>query len=75
MKLPDKPFLTRPGAADYLRERRGIVRAPSTLAKLACIGGGPPFHRVGKAALYTEDDLDAWAASLLRDPPGGSRAA
>lgn len=65
---PDKPLHPRPAASDYLRARWGIVRAPSTLAKLACIGGGPRFRRAGKAALYAEADLDEWASSILRDP-------
>ena len=75
MKVPEKPFRTRAGASEYLRERWGIIRAPSTLTKLACVGGGPQYRRAGQAALYDEADLDAWAAALLAKPPGGSRAA
>ena len=61
-------FLRRKAASDYLRETHGLERAPSTLAKLAVIGGGPIFRRAGRIPLYTTDDLDAWAESLLGPP-------
>ena len=61
-------FLRRTAASDYLRETHGLERAPSTLAKLAVIGGGPIFRRAGRIPLYTTDDLDAWAESLLGPP-------
>jgi len=35
--------------------------APATLAKLACIGGGPNFESFGRKPLYREADLLAWA--------------
>ena len=40
-------LLRRKAASDYLRETHGLERAPSTLAKLAVIGGGPTFRRAG----------------------------
>jgi hypothetical protein len=52
----------------YLRETHGLERAPSTLAKLAVIGGGPIFRRAGRVPLYSPEDLDAWAESLLSPP-------
>jgi len=61
-------FLRRKAASDYLRETHGLERAPSTLAKLAVIGGGPIFRRAGRIPLYTTDDLDNWAISLLSAP-------
>jgi hypothetical protein len=60
--------LRRKGASQYLEEKHGIVRAPSTLAKLAVIGGGPPFRRDGRIPLYSTDDLDKWARSRLSAP-------
>ena len=36
-----------------------------TLAKLACIGGGPCFHKFGKLPKYTIFDLDTWVDSRL----------
>jgi hypothetical protein len=61
-------LLRRKGASEYLRETHGLERAPSTLAKLAVIGGGPIFRRAGRVPLYSPEDLDAWAESLLSPP-------
>jgi hypothetical protein len=61
-------FLRRKAASQYLRETHGLERAPSTLAKLAVIGGGPIFRRAGRIPLYSPDDLDCWAESLLSAP-------
>jgi hypothetical protein len=61
-------LLRRKAASDYLREAHGLERAPSTLAKLAVIGGGPIFRRAGRIPLYSPEDLDAWAESLLSAP-------
>jgi hypothetical protein len=57
--------LCRSEAADYLFEQHGIRRTVGTLAKLAVIGGGPRFRVAGRIPLYTTDDLDAWAESIL----------
>jgi hypothetical protein len=60
--------LRRAGASAYLRDTHGIERAPSTLAKLAVMGGGPPFRKAGRVPLYAPLDLDAWAASITSAP-------
>jgi hypothetical protein len=52
--------LGRREAAQFLTER-GYRTAPATLAKLACIGGGPLFESFGRRPLYREQDLLAWA--------------
>ena len=57
--------LRRADAARYLRETHGIPCAPATLAKYACLGGGPPFRKAGKFPIYSRDDLDAWAQQRL----------
>jgi len=57
--------LRRTEASEYLLERWGIRRAPSTLAKLAVIGGGPAFQSANRTPLYLPDELDRWAESLL----------
>jgi hypothetical protein len=62
------PRLRRRAASVYLLETHGIERAPGTLAKLATIGGGPVFQRVGRVPLYSPSDLDDWALSLLSGP-------
>ena len=61
-------FLRRKAASGYLHEVHGLDRAPGTLAKLAVIGGGPVFRRVGRVPLYSTDDLDKWVASKLSPP-------
>jgi hypothetical protein len=64
---PRRPLLRRTAASRYLLEEWGIERKPSTLAKLAVIGGGPPFYKAGRIPLHDPDDLDEWAAELLGD--------
>jgi hypothetical protein len=58
-------FMRRKPASRYLSAVWGIDRAPSTLAKLACIGGGPRFVKAGRIPLYKPEDLDAWARNLV----------
>ena len=37
----------------------------STLDKLRCFGGGPRYFKVGRAVVYSTDDLDAWMSSKI----------
>jgi hypothetical protein len=60
--------LRRTEASQFLKERWGIDRAPSTLAKLATIGGGPKFERANRIPLYAPKFLDEWARSILSPP-------
>lgn len=60
-------FLRRNQAAAYLQERYGAYTT-ETLAKLACVGGGPRFRKLGPYPVYTPADLDAWAASRMSKP-------
>jgi hypothetical protein len=55
-------------AAKYVRDTWGVPCAEKTLAKLAVIGGGPPFRRYGRAPLYEPDQLDSWVRSKLSPP-------
>jgi hypothetical protein len=57
--------MRRAEAARYIRENHGIPCAPATLAKYACVGGGPAFRKAGKFPIYSRDDLDAWAQQRL----------
>jgi hypothetical protein len=66
--MSTRKLLRRKAASQYLHEAHGLERAPSTLAKLAVIGGGPIFRRIGRVPLYTTDDLDKWVASKLSTP-------
>jgi hypothetical protein len=59
--------LSRKDAAQFLTDR-GYRTAHATLAKLACIGGGPTFASFGRRPLYREADLLAWAQSRTTGP-------
>jgi hypothetical protein len=61
-------MLRRTEAADYVQERWGYPLSPRTLAKLACIGGGPTFRRASRFPLYDKGDLDAWIRAKLTRP-------
>jgi len=61
-------FLRRKAASAYLHKTYGLERAPSTLAKLAVIGGGPAFRRMNRVPFYSINDLDDWVASKLSKP-------
>jgi hypothetical protein len=52
--------LGRKDAAQFLTDQ-GYKTAHATLAKLACVGGGPPFESFGRRPLYRQADLLAWA--------------
>jgi hypothetical protein len=58
----------RVSAAKYVREQHGQPCSPAWLAKLAVVGGGPPFRKAGRTPLYAEEDLDEWALSRLSAP-------
>jgi hypothetical protein len=58
-------MLRRTEAADYVQERWGYPLSPRTLAKLACVGGGPTFRRASRFPLYERSDLDEWVRSKL----------
>ena len=38
----------------------------SQMNKLRCLGGGPPFYKLGSSVFYREDDIDAWLAERRR---------
>jgi hypothetical protein len=61
-------LLRRKEAARYLEQTWGVIRAPSTLAKLAVVGGGPSFRRFNRVPYYDPQDLDTWVASVLSEP-------
>ncbi|WP_206675173.1 DNA-binding protein [Alteripontixanthobacter muriae] len=62
MNYPE--YLRRDQAAAYLQQRVGAYTS-ETLAKLACVGGGPKFRRIGRIPLYTVVDLEDWISSRL----------
>ena len=59
-------YLSRREAAEYLTEKRGLSYSHNTLTKIASTGGGPRYARWGNRAVYTQADLDSWAAVKLK---------
>jgi len=63
----EKQYLTRRQAAEYLTSK-GFPVSWKYFQKLATVGGGPIYQRFGNHALYTPENLDAWAAARLSEP-------
>jgi hypothetical protein len=62
-----KLYLDRQEAAAYLTAR-GQKTSKLFLQKLATVGGGPLYQLYGNRALYTPENLDAWADGRLSSP-------
>ena len=64
--MPDVRRCTLPDIdKDYINtEQAGyhLDLSPRTLEKYRTLGGGPRFHKFGRAVRYALADLDAWAA-------------
>lgn len=60
-------YLERTEAAKYLTAR-GLRVSKNTLQKWATVGGGPTYQRFGLRAVYTRQNLDAWADAKLSAP-------
>jgi hypothetical protein len=67
MSVENERRFDRKQAAAFLTEC-GYRTAPATLAKLACLGGGPIFESFGRRPLYREPDLIAWALARTTGP-------
>ncbi len=52
-------------ASEYLLLVHGLSYRPGTLAKMACNGTGPRFHRAVRTPLYPRTELDRWAEERL----------
>ena len=59
--------MRRRDASAYLFQLYGISLAPTTLAKLAVLGGGPRYRLDGRFPLYDVAELDAFATARLGD--------
>ena len=60
-----KEYLTRGQASEYCL-RKGLPVSPKTLAKYACVGGGPKFRKFGTMrVIYKVEDLDEWIERRL----------
>ena len=63
------PRFSRAHASEYLSEEHGVKRTPGTLAKLAVVGGGPLFRKIGtRQVSYDRPDLDDWVLQLIGKP-------
>ena len=46
--------------------KQGLPVSPKTLAKYACVGGGPKFRKFGTMrVIYKVEDLDEWIERRL----------
>lgn len=57
--------MRRKMASEYLFEEHGVSLSPATLAKLAVLGGSPPFFKDGPFPIYDREHLDAFAITRL----------
>lgn len=57
--------MRRHDASAYLLDEHGVRLSTATLAKLAVVGGGPPFRLDGRFPLYDRADLDDFATKRL----------
>jgi len=65
--MSDARYFRRRKAGEYLKNHYGFG-SPNTLAKLACLGGGPEFCKVGPLVLYEPAKLDEWALAKITAP-------
>jgi hypothetical protein len=61
-------YLRRAEAAEYVLERWGAPCSAKWLAKLAVVGGGPQFRKIGRFPVYSRADLDAWIEARITAP-------
>lgn len=59
-------LLTRVEAAQYITDKFNVPCNHRQLEVLAHRRKGPTYTRFGKAALYTKEDLDAWASTAIK---------
>jgi hypothetical protein len=65
--VPTSALIRRNECARILTSA-GFPISPKTLATMASRGGGPPYHKFGRAVLYRWSDALAWAQSRLSPP-------
>ena len=58
--VPTTLLLRRADCARILTSA-GFPISPKTLATMASRGGGPPYHKFGRAVLYRWSEALAWA--------------
>lgn len=60
-------LLTRQQAAEFLTAN-GFPTSKATLAKRACLGGGPTYQDYNGKSMYSPENLLKWAESRLSAP-------
>jgi hypothetical protein len=60
-------FLRRKEAAAYLQETYRFC-SRKTLDKIASVGGGPAFRKIGRIVVYEKGELDRWATEKMGEP-------
>ena len=65
---PSPVYLRREQAAAYVRQHWGAPCSARWLAKLAVVGGGPTFRKIGRFPVYTMIDLDVWTEGRTGKP-------
>jgi hypothetical protein len=66
-KVPGSALLRRYDCAITLTQI-GFPVSPKTLATMASRGGGPPYHKFGRAVVYRWSEVLAWAEARLSPP-------
>jgi hypothetical protein len=62
-----RKYLGRKDAAQYITDNY-FPCSPKTLAKLACVGGGPEFRKAGRVPIHEPPKLDEWALAKISEP-------
>jgi hypothetical protein len=57
--------LRRNEASEHIKINYGFPCTTQTLAKLAVVGGGPAFRKIGRIPVYLPSDLDTWITSRM----------
>jgi len=73
-QVVEPEFLPRKQLSEFLT-RMGYPIRPSQLAKLAVTGGGPPYQRFNRWAIYKPATALEWARSELSEPATRASAA
>lgn len=55
----------RKAASDFIKSNFSYPCEPTTLNKLAALGGGPSYIKAGRFPLYPESELIAWVQAKM----------
>jgi hypothetical protein len=63
----DKEYLNTYEAEYYINNVKGLQTTANTLRTLVTRGGGPKFHKWGRAVRYTKQTIDDWVAGRMSE--------